>query len=80
MISTHNIDETNKVAKEQQEKNYKVMMMHSDGEDMRHIAEMLANGSLKVYVDKTFRFDEIPEAQNQLENSKVRGKIVITLP
>ena len=79
LISTPNIEETNKVAKEQHVKNYKLMMMHSDGEDMRHIAEMLANGSLKVYVDKTFRFDEIPEAQNQLENSKVRGKIVITL-
>lgn len=80
LISTPNIEETNKVAKEQHVKNYKLMMMHSDGEDMRHIAEMLANGSLKVHVDKTFRFDEIPEAQNQLENGKVRGKIVITLP
>ena len=79
LISTPNIEETNKVAKEQHVKNYKLMMMHSDGEDMRHIAEMLANGSLKVHVDKTFRFDEIPEAQNQLENGKVRGKIVITV-
>lgn len=79
LISTPNIEETNKVAKEQHVKNYKLMMMHSDGEDMRHIAEMLANGSLKVHVDKTFRFDEIPEAQNQLENGKVRGKIVITM-
>lgn len=79
LISTPDIEETNKVAKEQHVKNYKLMMMHSDGEDMRHIAEMLANGSLKVHVDKTFRFDEIPEAQNQLENGKVRGKIVITM-
>jgi len=79
LISTPNIEETNKVAEEQHVKNYKLMMMHSDGDDMRHIAEMLANGSLKVHVDKTFRFDEIPEAQNQLENSKVRGKIVITM-
>ncbi len=80
LISTPNIEETNKVAKEQHVTNYKLMMMHSDGEDMRHIAEMLANGSLKVHVDKTFPFDEIPEAQNLLENGKVKGKIVITLP
>ncbi len=80
LISTPNIEETNKVAEEQHVKNYKLMMMHSDGEDMKHIAEMLANGSLKVHVDKTFPFDEIPDAQNQLENGKVRGKIVITLP
>ena len=80
LISTPNIEETNKVAKEQHVTNYKLMMMHSDGEDMRHIAEMLANGSLKVHVDKTFPFDEIPEAQNLLENGKVKGKIVIMLP
>lgn len=76
VISTPNIEETNKIAKEQHIKNYKPMLMHSDGEDMRHIAEMLANGSLKVHVDKTFPFDKIPEAHNQLENGKVRGKIV----
>lgn len=80
LISTPNIEETNKVAEEQHVKNYKLMMMHSDGEDMRHIAEMLANGSLKIHVDKTFPFDEISEAQNLLENGKVKGKIVITLP
>lgn len=76
LISTPNIEETNKVAEEQHVKNYKLMMMHSDGEDMMHIAEMLANGSLKVYVDRTFSFNKIPEAHNLLENGKIRGKIV----
>ena len=77
LISTPNIEETNKVAEKQNIKNYKLMMMHSDGEDMRHIAEMLANSSLKVHVDKTFPFDKIPEAHEQLENGKVKGKIVV---
>lgn len=77
LISTPNIEETNKVAEKQHIKNYKLMMMHSDGEDMRHIAEMLANSSLKVHVDKTFPFDKIPEAHEQLENGKVKGKIVV---
>ncbi|MDR2039869.1 MAG: NADP-dependent oxidoreductase [Bacteroidales bacterium] len=76
LISSPNIEETNKIAKEQHVRNYKPMMMHSDGEDMGHIAGMLADGSLKVHVDKTFPFDKIPEAHNQLENGKVRGKIV----
>ena len=53
------------------------MMMHSDGEDMEHIAGMLTDGSLKVHVDKSFPFDKIPEAHNQLENGKVKGKIVV---
>lgn len=79
LISTPNIEETNKVAEEQHVKNYKLMMMHSDGEDMEHIAAMLTDGSLKVHVDKSFPFDKIPEAHNQLENGKVRGKIVVLI-
>lgn len=72
--------EADKVAKDQDIKNYKHILVHSDGEDMSHIAEMLANGSLKVHVDKTFVFDKIPEAHMALEDGKIKGKIVITLP
>ncbi|WP_029905092.1 zinc-binding dehydrogenase [Prevotella sp. 10(H)] len=64
---------------EQHIKNYKNIVMHSDGQDMAHIAGMLENGSMKVHVGKTFPFEEIPEAHTELENGKVRGKIVITL-
>ena len=80
LISSPNKEETDKIAKEQHVKNYKPMLMHSDGEDIGHIAEMLANGSLKVHIDKAFPFDKIPEAHSALENGKIRGKVVITLP
>lgn len=60
-------------------KNYKHILMHSSGKDMQEIAEMLRKGTLKVYIDKTYPFKQIPKAHEQLENGKVRGKIVITL-
>ena len=53
--------------------------MHSDGEDMQHIAAMLTDGSLKVHIDKTFPFKQIPQAHQEMENGKVKGKIVITV-
>ena len=53
--------------------------MHSSGEDMRQIAGMLAEGSLNAQVDRTYPFEQIPQAHRQLENEKVRGKIVVTL-
>lgn len=53
--------------------------MHSDGEDMRRIADMLSEGSMKVHVDKTFPFEQIPEAHEAMENGKVKGKIVVTV-
>lgn len=59
--------------------NYRHLLMHSSGEDMRRIAQMLAEGKLKVHVDKTFPFDQIPQAHEALENGKVKGKIVITM-
>lgn len=60
-------------------KNYKHILMHSSGKNMQEIAEMLRKGTLKVYIDKTYPFKQIPKAHEQLENGKVRGKIVITL-
>lgn len=79
LLPSNKKEEADKVAAEQHVKNYKHMLMHSDGEDMKKLAAMLQEGSLKVHVDKTFLFDQIPEAHNELENGKVRGKIVITL-
>lgn len=71
--------EADKAAKEHNVKNYKHILMHSSGEDMKRIADMLEKGEMKVHVDKTYPFGQIPQAHEQLENGKVKGKIVITL-
>lgn len=80
LLPSNKKEEADKIAKEQHIKNYKHIVVHSDGEDMVHIAEMLANGTLKVHIDKLFTFDHIPEAHSELENGKIKGKIVVTLP
>lgn len=71
--------EADRVAREQQIRNYKHILMHSDGEAIRRIADMLSDGRMKVHVDKLFPFEQIPEAHRALENGKVKGKIVVTI-
>lgn len=71
--------EADKAAREHHIKNYKQILMHSDGEEMRHIAGMLADGTLEVHLDKTFPFEQIPEAHDAMEKGKIKGKIVITV-
>lgn len=68
-----------KAVKEHNVKNYYHLTMRSSGQDMEQIAKMLEEGSLKVHVDKTFPFEKLPEAQSQLENGGVKGKVVVTV-
>lgn len=71
--------EAEKEAEAHHVKNFRHILMHSDGKEMREIAAMFEEGSLHVNVGKTFSFEQIPEAHTALENGKVRGKIVVTL-
>lgn len=71
--------EADRAAREQGIRNYSHLLMHSSGEQMRHIADLLAEGRLRVHVDKTYPFEQIPLAHEQLEHGKVKGKIVITV-
>lgn len=79
LLPSNKKEEADKAVREKQVKNYRHILMHSSGKDMRAIAGMLREGSMKVNVDKTYSFEQIPQAQEQLENGKVRGKIVVTL-
>ena len=55
------------------------MEVASDGDDMRAIAGLLEKGLIRGHVSRTFAFDEIPLAHQQLESGHTRGKLVITL-
>lgn len=79
LLPSNKKEEADKAVREKQVKNYRHILMHSNGEDMRAIAGMLREGSMKANVDKVYSFEQIPQAQEQLENGKVRGKIVVTL-
>lgn len=77
LLPSNKKEEADKAVREKQVKNYRHILMHSSGKDMRAIAGMLREGSMKANVDKVYSFEQIPQAQ--LENGKVRGKIVVIL-
>jgi len=72
-------DAAEKAANEHNIKNYMHVMMYSDGKDMQKISGMLADGSMKVFVNKVFPFEQIPQAHQQMESGSNKGKIVIDM-
>jgi NADPH:quinone reductase-like Zn-dependent oxidoreductase len=54
-------------------------MVHSNGDDMEQIAELLEAGTLKSHVSKKYSFDQMGEAHKQIETGKTRGKVVVVL-
>ncbi len=54
-------------------------MVHSSGEDMKMIAELLGSGAVKSHVSKVFRFGEIREAHELVETARTIGKIVLVV-
>lgn len=72
-------EEAQRAAEEYRVKNYRHVLMHSSGEDMKQIAGMLERGEMKVHVDKVFPFEQIPQAHEALERGGVKGKIVVTM-
>jgi len=79
LLPSNKKEEADKVAKEQHIKHYSHILMHSSGEGMRQIADMLAKGKMKVYLDQIFPFECIPEAHKLMEEGNVKGKIAITM-
>lgn len=72
-------EEADKVAKERNIKNYQHVLMHSSGENMQSIAGMLREGSMKVYLNETFPFGQIPQAHLAMAAGGHPGKIVVTV-
>jgi len=54
-------------------------MVQSNGEDMNTLARLLSDGTIKPHISKTFSFDEIPQAHEQLESGRTVGKVIIQL-
>ncbi len=54
-------------------------LVHSNGDDMEQIAELMEAGTIKAYIFKEYAFEEMAEAHRQIETGKTRGKIVVVL-
>lgn len=79
LLPSNKSSEAQKEAQKSNTNNYYHILMHSSGKDMDKIASMLKTGSIHAFVDKTFPFEQLPEAHKALENGKIKGKVVITL-
>ncbi len=55
------------------------MMVNSNGKDMKSIASLLQDGSIKSHIAAVFPFSELPKAHLQIETKRTRGKVVVKL-
>lgn len=54
-------------------------MVQSSGKDMRTIAELLKNRTVVPHISRSFAFEEIEKAHEQLESGRTVGKIIVTV-
>ena len=47
--------------------------------DMLALADLMQSGKVTPVIDKTYKFNQTPEALRYLEQGHARGKVVITL-
>jgi NADPH:quinone reductase-like Zn-dependent oxidoreductase len=55
------------------------ILVESNGEDIRQLAELLEKGILRSHVSKVFPLDGITDAHLQIETGKTVGKVVVTI-
>jgi NADPH:quinone reductase-like Zn-dependent oxidoreductase len=58
---------------------YRYLFMHPSGSELAELAELIEQGKLKVIVDKTYPFANIPEALAYVESGRAKGKVVVTM-
>lgn len=57
---------------------YSFFFMHADGAQLKTLAALYDDGTLRPVLDRTFTLDETLEAMAYVEHGKANGKIVIT--
>jgi NADPH:quinone reductase-like Zn-dependent oxidoreductase len=53
------------------------MMSSMKPEDLATLRDMLAAGTIRSIIDRTYKFSEVPEAIRYLETGRARGKVVV---
>ncbi|WP_280419693.1 NADP-dependent oxidoreductase [Nocardia carnea] len=57
---------------------YEFLFMHADGDQLRRIATLVDDGTLRPVVGRVFPFDRTPQALEALVKGGIRGKAVIS--
>ena len=55
------------------------ILVESNGDDMKQLAELLEKGIIKSHISAVFPFEKIVEAHLQIETGRTVGKIVLTV-
>jgi NADPH:quinone reductase-like Zn-dependent oxidoreductase len=56
-----------------------VLMVRPNKEDLIRVAEMVAAGTLRATIERTYTLDEVPEALRHLGEGRALGKLVIEI-
>jgi NADPH:quinone reductase-like Zn-dependent oxidoreductase len=59
---------------------YEFLFMRASGQQLRQIAALVDDGTLRPVVGRVASFDQLPHALSSLGTNGVRGKAVITVP
>lgn len=59
---------------------YSFFFMRADGSQLKTLAALYDTGALVPVVDRTFPFEQTPEALDYVEQGRAKGKVVVTMP
>lgn len=59
---------------------YSFLFMHASGAQLETITKLIDTSALRPIVDRTYPFDEAPDALAHVESGRAKGKVVITMP
>src|SRR6266404_5733164 len=57
-----------------------MMMAQITRKDLTFLADLVQTGKVKPVIDRTYPFNQLPEAMRYLEEGHARGKVVVTVP
>lgn len=58
---------------------YSFFFMRANGTQLAELAGLYDSGTLRPVLDRTFPFDDLPEAMAHVERGRANGKVVVTL-
>jgi NADPH:quinone reductase-like Zn-dependent oxidoreductase len=59
---------------------YSFFFMRANGEQLKTLAALYEARALRPVIDRTFGFDELPDALAHVEQGRANGKIVVVMP
>lgn len=59
--------------------NYRFLLMHASGEQLKELVEFVDAGKLRPVIDKKFAFENMVDAMAYLEAGRAKGKVIVEM-